>query len=211
MYKLTTLLAFLLTFFAINALIAQENRFGAGVVVGVNASQITGDKTGGYNKIGIQAGLRGVAFISEKFDLSTELLFSQRGSRSEKNNPRFAFGAGVIQLNYIEVPVLANYKDWLDPEGEYYKINFLAGLSYGRLISASTNRESSHTGEEDNFAKNDISFMAGVTFYATKNIGITGRFTRSINLLYDNRDEGNQSGFNSLRGYLITLQGVYMF
>ncbi len=85
---------------------AQRNqRFKAGILAGVTAAQIDGDASAGYNKVGLQAGLRGIVLLNQKQDASIEILFTQRGSRNEAKTPPFF----KTTLNYIEVPVQWHY------------------------------------------------------------------------------------------------------
>lgn len=178
---------------------AQEQRFKAGVLIGVNAAQINGDQTAGFNKLGIVGGLRGVAILKDKMELSVEMLFSQRGSQTELIPDQFVVQR-VIHLNYIEVPVLFNYMDWFIEEDVYYKMHFHGGLSYGRLLNASTKEVSINV---DNLAQNDFSWVLGATFYPRKKIGLTIRYNRSINKLLT---EGGD-----LIGYFLNFHAVYMF
>ena len=68
-----------------------------------------------------------------------EFLFSQRGSQSELVPGEYDLFPFSLRLNYVEVPVMWHYKDWL-AEGpgntEYYKVSANVGLSYSRFISS---------------------------------------------------------------------------
>lgn len=179
---------------------AQPARFGAGIVGGLNASQILGDDTGGYNKLGIQGGLRGIARLSDRSDLYLELLYSQRGSYQK--------GIIKIDLRYVEVPVVITYKDWLDEEGGFYKVAANIGLSYGRLLSASA-EGSKHDDIVDLFNDNDISFTVGAEYFTRNNFAFGIRWSKSINLLYNKNK--HDPGRNSLRGFFLSFRGVYIF
>lgn len=178
----------------------QEARFGAGIVAGLNASQILGDDTGGYNKLGLQGGLRGIAHLTDRSDLYIELLYSQRGSYQK--------GIIEIDLRYVEVPVVITYKDWLDEEEGYYKVAANIGFSYGRLLSA-TAEGSKHDDIVDLFNNNDLSFTVGAEFFTRPNFVFGIRWSKSINLLY-NKDK-HDPGRNSLRGFFLSFRGVYTF
>ena len=56
-----------------------QQRFKAGVIGGLNASQIQNDDVGGYRRLGIQGGLRAITIFTDKIDLFFEILYSQRG------------------------------------------------------------------------------------------------------------------------------------
>ena len=188
-----------------------QQRFKAGLIAGVNASQIDGDRSAGYHKLGLMGGLRGIAILTDKTDLSIDLLYSQRGSQSEliQGNNFIPF---KIKINYIEVPILYNYKDWLVEEDneEYYKMNFAIGLAYGRLISTEIEDEfpnSSLVALGDFFRKDDLSFAIGATVFFTRKVGVAFRWTRSLNLLFKNTDSTPNA--RSMRGKFLTFHLLY--
>lgn len=186
---------------------AVERRFKGGIVGGFNLSQIEGDEAAGYNKIGLQGGVRVAIILKEKMDLGVEMLFSQRGSAARNvNQGTFPF---KLTLNYIEVPVLFNYMDWQVEDEDYYRIHFHAGFSYGRLIGFSTDNNQ-FTSLGDFFRDNDVSWVGGATYYVNENFGITARYTRSLYPFFI-ADDLTTPNASSLIGYQITFQTVYMF
>lgn len=186
---------------------AQADRFKAGLILGLNAAQINGDESAGFNKLGLQGGLRGVAIINDKIDVSIELLYSQRGARQD------LFGAGAtfndLRLNFVEVPLIFNFKDWYFDDLDFYRFNFYAGLSFGRLISSTTN---SIIWEPFliQFNKNDFSWLAGATFNTRPNLGLGIRYTRFITRLYKPALTGPGLA-RPLQSFFLTFQAVYMF
>lgn len=194
---------------------AQEEgiaqRFKAGLVVGLNTAQIDGDDSAGFHKFGLVGGLRGVTILNDKMELSIEMLFSQRGSRTS-NNRNVNVLPFKISLNYVEVPVIFNYLDWLEEDGEYHKLHFHAGASYSRLISFDIDDGSLNSTlvQLGNFFRdNDVSILAGATFYATKHLGITARYSRSLYPIFERTDDSPNA--DSLIGYFFTFHTVYMF
>lgn len=207
LYTLTILLICTLSSVESNA---QQSRFKAGAIFGMNASQLDGDQFAGYHKIGFVAGLRGVVILTNRIETSFELLYSQRGSRSSltKDNNINPFNIGT---NFIEVPVIFNYKDWLDEEGEYYKLHFHAGLSFGRLISTKIEEGSfvPVNFTSDDFNKTDFSYLVGATFYTGKHLAFTFRWSRSFGKLYKN--DATNTAIPSLENHLISIRTLYMF
>jgi len=188
---------------------ALPQRFKAGILAGFNTAQIDGDLSAGFNKFGIIGGLRGVTILSEKMELSLELLYSQRGSKSDADEFGIPF---KISLNYVEVPVVFNYLDWQEADGEYYKLHFHAGFSYGRLLNFSIDGGTSGLLELSNFFRqNDVSFLVGATFYANKHLGITARYSRSIFPLFERDDNNTTPNSGAFIGYFFTFHTVYMF
>ena len=209
MRKISTILSllFLLLLFCEN--IYAQQRFKAGILIGMNASQIQNDDVGGYHRPGIQAGLRAVTVLDEKYDVSIEMLYSQRGSYNKDGNYKCLNGSLDIALRYIEIPVVFNYKDWLDEEEGYYKLQASGGFSYGRLISADA-QGSCHDSVTDDFNKDDISLTIGVEYFTSPKFSLGARWTTSINRLYNSQKSGNP-GLPSLRGYFLSFRGVYLF
>ncbi|MFT4762797.1 MAG: hypothetical protein ACI9XO_001145 [Paraglaciecola sp.] len=189
--------------------LSAQNRFKAGVVAGINVAQIRGDDTGGFNKAGLVAGIRAITILQEKMDVSLELLYSQRGSRTNKAEENL-FRDVEIDLNYIEVPVLFNYKDWLNEEDNFYHVQASIGFAYSRLISAAAaGFTNEHENEIENFNDDDFSFVVGAEYFITPKFSISGRWATSINLLYDN--EKHNPNINGLRGHFLSFRTNYLF
>ncbi|HEB61833.1 MAG TPA: PorT family protein [Bacteroidetes bacterium] len=185
----------------------QGQRFKAGFVFGLNAAQLDGDDLAGFNKLGLQGGLRAEAKLKEKTRLSFEILFSQRGSRSEIIANRFV-EPRKLHLDYIEVPVIFNYLDWLSEDG-FYKFHFHIGAAYSRLLNTKTD-DDSFDELVNEFNKNNIGLLAGATFYINEKFGLTVRYNRSVTLLFNN-NKSTSVNAKSLLGYFLSFQGVYMF
>jgi hypothetical protein len=208
LYTLIILFSCMLSSVQMNA---QEQRFKAGAILGFNMSQLDGDRSAGYNKLGIVGGLSLVILLAEKIDVNVELLYSQRGSRSSlvPDNSIVPF---KISTDFIEIPVLFNYKDWQSDDGEYYKFHFHGGFSYGRLVRTAVDDDSPVSNlsqASEQFNKNDVSFILGATFYTGPHLAFTFRWSRSIGVLYFN--DFNNINLPSLQNHLISFRALYMF
>lgn len=193
----------------------RTQRFKAGIVAGLTASQIDGDLSAGYNKLGLQAGLRGIALLTKRTEGSIELLFVQRGSQSELVRDQLNPYNFSLTLNYIEVPLQWHYKDWLVDDGdeEYYRVSFNAGLSYARFMSAKVDDEFSGVNAvaPDFLKKNDFSFLIGASFFAGPHLGFTFRYVRSIGYMYDPRDWDPAPAQKAWNAHSLYFQTVYLF
>lgn len=198
---------FLLIFPFQNIEAQAPQRFKAGLVFGLNASQIRGDDTGGYNRLGIVGGLRGITILTDKVDLNLELLYSERGSKSSNEEQIRGFDVD-IKLQYVEVPVMVSYKDWYNEDKDYYKVLASAGLSFSRLLNASSDGLTTHQNVED-FGQNDFNIILGVEFFASPKISFSARWNSSVNLLFDNQK--HNPSLNGLRGYFLTFRANYLF
>ena len=101
--------------------------FGGGAVLGFNASQVSGDNLGGYNKAGISGGFFVSKKLNETGELEMRMTYSAKGSRDVPNYEKGKYSAYYLKLNYIEVPILYRYK--------FKMLWLLAGLSGGYLIN----------------------------------------------------------------------------
>ena len=204
---------FILFFFVFNTLVAQ-NRFGGGVILGFNAAQLNGDFSAGYNKAGLNVGLRVTAELKDRWQLATEMLWSQRGARSRSSEfvvPR------SCSLDYLEVPVYISLRDWLvTKEGKkpFYKTNISAGFSYARLFRRSANPAFSHRDLLSDFATNDVSVVFSVAYFANRHLGFNMRLSRSLTPLFNPEKyaaNDPRAAFTPLWGHFISVQSCYMF
>lgn len=118
----------LLALLALPSLV-QAQRIHAFVSSGITASQIEGDELRGFKQIGYTGGVGALTSISSnnRWGISIEALFSQRGSHSSGNTRYYLYGLD-IRSNYIEIPLLLH---WQDRHGGML---LGAGVSYGRLV-----------------------------------------------------------------------------
>jgi Outer membrane protein beta-barrel domain len=190
-------------------------RFKAGIIAGITASQIDGDLSAGYNKLGLQGGLRGIILLKPKQDISLELLFSQRGAASALvNDPNLDNFA--ITLNYVEIPVQWHYKDWLisdEEKGDFYRMSFNAGLSFARLIGSKVNDDISAVTRvvPDLLEKTDLSFVLGTNIWANHHLGFTVRYVRSFGFMYNPKNWVTPPFAQAWNGHTLNFQTVYVF
>ncbi len=178
---------------------AKSDRvFGLGLVLGLNASQMDGDNMGGYDKMGLNTGLKAKyqGFKNPKFTMHLEMLLSQQGSRSNIgfNNPNSI--ERVFHFNFVEIPIIAYYKEW--------NIDFHAGASYGRLLSAKPNENVFYLPED--FRGNQVNILAGATYIIREKWGVTARVTRSMNDIVK-----KEAQKQSLLIHFLTFRLEYMF
>lgn len=191
-------------FFSIQA----QSTFKGSIVLGMNASQINGDNSAGYNKFGIHGGVQVSIITSELKYWTTGILYSERGSRN-----RAYENTGVvwrIRLPYIEVPLMYNIKDWKsdDSESAFYRMHAGVGLSYGRLFNPKATTFSPWLGREQYFRKNNISWIAEATLYKNAHFGIGFRYTRDLLRIFQKNATVNS---DPLIGHFITLRSIYSF
>jgi len=107
------------------------------VTAGANANQINGDDLAGYNRLGAFAGIGVLSDISDRWRWSLTIAYSQHGSRaSAREGQRMSSPFMAIALDYVAVPVNIHYMDWLSDDETYYRLEFLLGVEYHRLINS---------------------------------------------------------------------------
>jgi len=116
---------------------AFSQKISGGLLAGFNGSQVRGDYSNGFHKLGLLGGAWVQSDINEKFYWSGEIKFSQKGSRINPNSKN-GYLLYIYRLNYIDLPVLIGYK-----YNDY--LSFFGGLSFGYLINSSV---------EDNYGVN---------------------------------------------------------
>lgn len=102
-------LLFFLTLTLSFATISFSQEFFGGLILGGTTSQIGGDSRGGYNKIGAVGGVFAGLNLSEDINVQMELKYIQKGSRSVDYENRPAYDPFLIQLNYIDMPIVIDY------------------------------------------------------------------------------------------------------
>lgn len=155
----------------------KEKRFYGGLKLGMNLSQIDGDSVLGFDKLAYNGGFFTGFHLGKTSEIQLEFLYSLRGSKYTKRDLRPI----KYNLEYIEVPLIFGFKDWLieDDQHRYYRIHFQGGLSFGRLF-----RSSSYNKWDEQFEKNDLSWLLGFNYYFNYNLALNCRYTSSFTPLY---------------------------
>jgi hypothetical protein len=170
-----------------NILYAQSNfyeeeykSFSGGALIGLNLTQVDGDRYFGYNKPGLAAGVFVNVQLTAKWGFGIEMLYSQKGSRGDAVVESVYAGTYVAQchigLNYVELPVVVRYKK------EKYVGE--VGVSYARLVKTrETILEPQPLyidAERNRFASTDLNYVLGVARHIYKHIYCGVRFHYSI-------------------------------
>ncbi|HUR30274.1 MAG TPA: outer membrane beta-barrel protein [Saprospiraceae bacterium] len=192
---------------------SYSQRFSAGIVGGVNASQIDGDQLAGFDKLGLTGGIKAIVNLESVFDLNVEFLFTQRGSKPDIFNPDVDPDIKV-SLDYAEIPVYVSIGDWWQEEGEYHKVSAHAGVSFGRLISARTFDYFNPSDQSLDklvpyFNNSDLSWLVGLSYRMSSKWGLTGRYTREITPLLS--PEKHNLAIERLLSYYMTFRLEYYF
>ncbi len=141
----------------------SSQSFKSTISAGIVGSQVDGDNFGGYDKIGLYAGL-GVRYpMSANIDLGMQISFIQKGSRQNADPANGLYDSYLMRLNYAEIPIFIQGKI-------SKKIYFQAGPTIGYLISAI---------EKDNYSV--ITQPSSVPPFRKFEFGLLGAIGYSIN------------------------------
>ena len=209
---------FLLALFLISnvTLSGQEitERFTIGFLGGITLAQIDGDNLQGYDKLGAIVGLRSIARVTERFELSTELLYNQRGTQTKDFNKSLR-SRRQLNTNYAEISFQLNYKEWYSPFKELYKLQLYAGASFGRLLKSKSfdnvEKELNFSELEKEFNSKDFGLMAGISYYFDDDLAVGFRFARSLSLLFE-AEKSKLLEYNpkNFQGYYLSFYVFYL-
>ena len=181
------------TLFFIHSTIKAQG-FNAGIVAGLNSSQVSGDDLSGFNKPSPILGLFVERKFSENWSAQMEITYMGKGSRKNIDTTRNDFTLYRLNMHYTEIPVMIKFH--FSP-----KLIFEAGPSIGYLI---THREADEFGDlvgqiepREQFNRIDFSAAAGIYY------GITDRLffnLRVVNSVLPVRDHDGNTKFRLNRG-----------
>ncbi|MFP4470546.1 MAG: outer membrane beta-barrel protein [Bacteroidales bacterium] len=157
-------------FFIFTVAMAQAQQFNGGLLAGVAAAEISGDRLEGPNKPGIYAGAFVNRYITQRSSFQMELNFVQKGSR--KNPDTLDYSSYLLRLNYVEL--FLHYK-W--DFGEIFTLE--AGPSLGVLVNKY--EEADYMVLEDpEFQSTDLSANIGLFVTITDRWRFNLRYSNSV-------------------------------
>ncbi|MEM9547411.1 MAG: porin family protein [Bacteroidota bacterium] len=166
-------------------------RFSAGLMGGFVMSQIDGDNYTGFDRRTVFGGLKVSARILDNLSFEVNLLFVRKGASIENEEIEFRVNYQknrLIHLQYTEVPLLLNVR----PKGIDSKLYFEGGVAFSRLLNTRIEEnvreftDVSFAEIEPEIQSTDISLIAGMGSYLTKNVSLGIRFSYGINKIYTN-------------------------
>jgi Outer membrane protein beta-barrel domain len=193
--------------FVVSLLEAQDKTFRAGMLGGLNVSQIRGDGNEGFNKVGFVGGVFVQTTTSPHFTYQFELLFSQKGSRKYPNPDSLNnsnLSAYRIALSYIEVPLLVNYK--------LNHFHFIGGPSFGVLLSSKEEDFFSEITNNQPFRRLELSMNLGAEWEFSEKFYLEARYNFSL-LPIRTGSQGFRIWYNGGVQYnhVLLLMGRYLF
>ena len=184
--RLTLLISFLLI-----SGIGFSQEFRVGALAGINASQVSGDSYGGFDKAGLLIGLYSNAYLSEKFDLQFEINYSEKGSRKNPKTSKGDTDFFLLRMNYIEVPLMLRYHK--------KKFTYEGGVFLSQLVSDYLEDENG-VGQVDpnlnQLKKQDFGVLIGLNYNFTDHLIMNWRLNSSV-IPFRDHDSGGRFQFKS--------------
>ncbi len=152
MFKKLLIIAFVILF----TLSGKAQEFKAGAIAGAAFSQVEGDTYTGFNKIGIVGGLYVNRWFNDVWAAQFEIVYKQKGSRHSPNESKSDYTLYKLNLNYMEVPLLAKLR--------VNDLMFEVGGAFGALIHSSEEDENGTINASYPFEDYEISGLAGISY-----------------------------------------------
>jgi hypothetical protein len=148
----------------------QAQNFDGGIIAGASTSQVAGDMLGGFNKIGLLAGVYTNLKIKENLKVQLEITYIEKGSR----NPNLHKSTiQEITLSYVEVPISINLQ-------QKESLGVELGILPAFIMSSKMNDYFSEIEIDPSFEKYDFGIFAGINYHLSKKIILNSRISNSI-------------------------------
>lgn len=191
---------------------AVSQRFLGALAFGGNLTQVDGDEVYGYKKLGFNIGAAAFMPIQQKWFVSLEVAFSQKGAYQKypwDAVPGNALPYYNLRLNYVEIPLLFHFED-----KQFAMIG--TGISLNRLVGVNEIEWGLKTATEARngiYSINDFNWIVDIRLRVYKNLRFNFRFAYSLDKIRT-REFSNLSGdvwsrdqFNNI----LTFRAVYTF
>jgi len=173
-----------LIFVCASSFAVAHSQVSFGLKAGVNLANFSGDNEGSKSKIGFNAGGFAEIGLAESFSVKPELVYSSQGAKYTEDEQE-----GKLNLNYINIPILAKYT---------HTSGFFAetGPQIGFLASAKAKIGSVEVDAKDGMKKTDFAWALGIGYQLPQNIGFNARYNIGLANIADG--EGNGTLKNSV-------------
>jgi hypothetical protein len=188
---------------------AKAQLFKGYGAAGLNMAQVDGDEVYGYKKIAGNLGVGVMIPFKEKWHVSLETSFSQKGAKGRPGRIIAEYDHYDLRLNYAEVPLLVHYTD-----KQFFTIG--TGFSWGRLVGINELEDGVNTEIEvldDVFKRDDFGVLIDLRFPIYQRLKFNFRYQYSMSALRE-REFTNIAGSTRTRQYynnLLSFRLIYMF
>jgi hypothetical protein len=179
----------LVSFLNVNRVIAQK--FEGGVMAGLCASQVAGDRLSGYNKAGIFGGGYVALHLNDRIDLRLELDYIQKGSRKNSDPKSVNYDTSyIMRVDYMEMPLLFQIRYGT-------KIIAEAGPAMSFLIHSYEAIDKYEIDGGTPFKKQNLSIIAGISYLLNERVSVGLRTNNSLFSIRDKQVTGDRRRLGS--------------
>jgi len=148
--------------------------FEAGVMGGLLGSQVAGDPSSGYNKLGGYFGLLAKRQFTLKSGAQLEMYYIQKGAKENPSEENGYFSY-LLRINNIEIPLL-----YLFTINEHLQMS--VGIAYTFLLGEPHEEANGSTSGISNagFNKHSATFVLGIDYYINTQLSVSFRTNNSI-------------------------------
>ncbi|PCJ81757.1 MAG: hypothetical protein COA49_04435 [Bacteroidetes bacterium] len=181
-------------------------KFSGGIIAGVTTSQIHGDGIGGFNKMGVNAGVSIEIGRSGKKNIQLGIIYNQKGSKKPPNPKAGDYSTWRYRFTYIDLPITVSY--------EYKGFDVLLGIQPSVLLA----------GEEDFYGvgwdptgiplkEYDLCGVLGIRTQYREHSKLFGRVTQSIIAIAPRPDNpsGTSRWNNRMLNMTVEIGFAFMF
>lgn len=203
---------FVLFLFIVVSQKSYSQAFQGAIAVGTNLTQVDGDEVFGFKKFGLNASAIAIMPFKDKWSISLEAAFSQKGAYqkypremlADKSLPYYN-----LSLNYAEIPLMLHFTD----KGF---LTFGLGFSYGRLVGVKEiewGEQTALTLYSGDYDRSDYNIIFDVRAPIYKRLYFNFRYAYSLAKIrtrkYTNLagDEWERDQYNNI----ITVRLLYVF
>jgi len=175
-YILVTFAIGLVLLFAPGVVLAQE--FEGGLLGGLDGSQVAGDPSSGYHKLGAYFGVFARRQLSLKSGMQFEMYYIQKGARENptEDNAYFQY---LLKIQYIELPLLYQYR-------VNSGLDISIGLAYSYFVGEAYEEANfSNSVSQTPFHKSSATFVLGIEYKITRRLAASFRTNNSITPIRD--------------------------
>jgi len=172
---------------------AQKTDVHFGVKAGVNIANVKVEDAGSYDsKASFYVGGLAHIHLTQHFALQPELMYSGQGGKTTIAGTDYK-----LKLNYINVPVLAQYM-----VGNGFRLQ--TGPQIGFLTTAKTKVNDDETDVKDSFKGTDFSWAFGASYVSTAGFGVDARYNLGLSDISEN-------GGSKVKNRVVQLGLFYQF
>ena len=187
----------LLLIAAVSFSLTQAQSINFGAKAGLNLANVTGsDASGNSILVSFHAGVLAQFSVTNQFSVQPEILYSGQGTKFSSSGE-----SGTDKLGYINIPVLAKYTT---SSGFFVQ----TGPQIGFLLSAKESSGGTTMDFKSDVTSTDFSWVFGLGYLTSANIGIDGRYVLGFTNLEKNTG-GSTSG--TLKNGVIQIGVFYLF